>query len=216
MFKNREEAAKELATKLKDYKNKSNTIIIGLPRGGIPIAAIISKEFNIPFDIVVTKKLKDPINSELAFGAITQDGTPILDYKIIQMYQIKQDYIQKEIKNEFQEIQRRLKKYRKNKPPLNVKNKIVIIVDDGIATGATMKAAIETIRKQSPSKIIIAIPVAPTEVIDELKNKVDKIICIKQSANFFAVGQFYKQFPQLEDVEILKILKNFKADNQKG
>ncbi len=206
-FKNRDDAAIKLAAKLTEYKNKPNAIILGLPRGGVPIAAKIAEILNLPFDIIITKKLKDPLNPELAFGAVTQEGMPVLDKKIIKTYQISENYIQKEIEKVFKEIQRRLKEYRKNKPPLNLDNKIAIIVDDGIATGSTMKAAIKSAKNQNAKKIIVAVPVAPPEIIDELKKNVDEIICLETPKHFSAVGQFYESFPQLEDAQVVEILE---------
>lgn len=206
-FKNREDAAIKLAAKLTEYKNESDAIILGLPRGGVPIAAKIAEILSLPFDIIITKKLTDPLNPELAFGAVTQEGTPILDTKIIETYQISENYIQKEIEKVFKEIQRRLKEYRKNKPPLNLNNKTAIIVDDGIATGSTIKAAIESAKNQNAKKIIVAVPVAPPEIIDELKKNVDEIICLEAPKFFSAVGQFYESFPQLEDAQVIEILE---------
>jgi len=207
MFKNRIDAGTQLTEKLSSYKNKSDVIVLGLPRGGVVVANQISKELNLPLDIIVTRKIGAPEFPELAIGAITQDGQPILDDKLISSMEVDQEYIDQAIEKEKREAKRRLNTYRGNRPPLNLKDKIAIIVDDGIATGATMKAAIKTAKEMGAKMVIVAIPVAPPEIINQIKREADLVVCLDEPTNFYAIGMFYKQFPQTEDNEVIKLMK---------
>ena len=206
-FKNREEAGKELAKKLKIYKNTPLGIVIGLPRGGVIVAAEVAKSLNLPLNIIISKKLSAPFSPELAIGAITQDGKIILDNKIINMYGITDDYIQEEKERKEKEILQRLNLYQKDLPPLALENKTVIIVDDGIATGATVKAVINFVKSKNAKKIIIAVPVAPPEIIDEIKKNVDEVIVLEIPNNFLGIGQFYQDFAQTNDRQVIELLK---------
>ncbi|MFA5075316.1 MAG: phosphoribosyltransferase family protein, partial [Candidatus Babeliales bacterium] len=156
IFENREQAGELLSEKLKNYKDNKNAIVIGLARGGIITAEAIAKNLNLSLDIIAPRKISSPVDPELAIGAITQDGQAVLDKNLINSMGIAQSYIDKEIEKEKLEAQRRLKVYRAGKESLNLKNKIVILVDDGIATGSTIKAAIKYVKSQNAKNIIIA------------------------------------------------------------
>ncbi len=207
IFKNRAQAGKMLAEKLLKYKDDPTAIILALPRGGIEIGYEVAKDLNLPLDIIVSRKIPDPVNSELAIGAITPDGQIILDKIIIKRYKIPQSFIDLQIKKEQEEAQRRLELYRKNKDQLNLKNKIAILVDDGIATGYTMKAAIKSAKKLGAQKIVVAIPVMPKEDIGKIKKDVDELICLHKAETFLGVGAFYQNFPQLTDEEVVSTLQ---------
>ena len=205
-FKNRGEAAKKLAGELLEYRWK-NPVILAIPRGGVVIAYEIAKALNAPLDLIIPRKIGAPGNPELAIGAVTEDGTTILNQRLIDDLRIPKDFIELEKADQIQEIRRRTKVYRGDLPPLDLKNKTVILVDDGIATGATMKAAIQSVRRQKPSSIIVAVPVAPPDTVNELKKEVDKLVCPIVFEPFFAIGQFYEDFNQVSDEEVIKLLK---------
>ncbi len=214
LFKDRIQAGQELAKKLLKYKDK-DIIILAIPRGGVVIAYEIAKALNSPLDLIIPRKIGAPYQPELAIGAVTQDGTIILNEDIVNYLPIPNGYIEAEAEKQKLEIERRLIKYRGNAIEPNVENKIVIIVDDGIATGATMLAAIASIRKKNPLEIVVAIPVAPAETLKKIKEYADEIVCLYTPEPFFAIGQFYEKFEQLEDEEVIEILNKSKEVNKK-
>lgn len=206
MFKDRIDAGKQLVKKLLSYKNQENTIVIGLPRGGVPVAYEIAQSLNLPLDIVCPRKIGAPMNKEFAIGAITETGLGIFDEETIVRLHISKGYIQEEVEKEKNIAKHRLEVYRKGRPPRNFKKKCIIIVDDGLATGATMKAAIQSIRAAGASKIIVAIPVAPPDTLEEIGAQVDEIICLDAPLFFQTVGQFYKDFTPTEDEEVISLM----------
>ena len=207
IFENRIEAGKLLSKKLTKYKNKKNTTVIGLPRGGIITANQISKELNLPLDIIVTRKIGAPHNPELAIGAVTQDGQIIIDKDIVELIKADEKHINQIAKKEKIEAERRLKLYRGKREPLNLINQTIILTDDGIATGNTIKAAIKYAKKIGVKKIILAIPIAPKEKIRSFKKEVDEIICLEQPLEFYGIGQFYKNFEQITDEQVINLMK---------
>jgi putative phosphoribosyl transferase len=206
MFYDRYEAGQKLASALKKYRDKRNVIILAIPRGGVVTGFEVAKALNVPLDIVVARKIGAPGNPEFAIGAVSEKGEIILNEETVSNYRISQDYIKKEAKSQRAEVKRRLTEYRGKKKPINLKNKIVIITDDGIATGASVKAAISSVKTENPKKIILAMPVAPPGTIEELKKQVDEAVVIEKPSMFFAVGQFYQIFDQTSDEEVKKIL----------
>jgi len=211
-FKNRQEAGQKLANKLTEYKNQPNVIILALPRGGVVNAFEIAQQLNLPLDLVVPRKIGAPFNEEYAIGAITESGEGIFDQQAIDSLKIEQSYIDKKVTTEKNEAQRRLKTYRQDRPPLDLTNKIVILVDDGIATGLTMRAAIKSIKDKKPKKIIVAVPVSARDSLKTIKKEVDQVICLDAPAFFGAVGAFYEDFSQTEDEEVINLMdlaKNF-------
>lgn len=202
MFKNRLEAGNLLAEKLQEYTSKKNAIVLAIPRGGLQIGVPIAKKLDLPLDIVITKKIPFPGNPEYAIGAIGPEGEIFITSEIT-----SKEYINEQKEELTQKIKERYKKYRGNLPLPNLKNKIVILVDDGLATGSTMIAAIAYIKKQTPSLIIVAVPVAPMETCKKIEPMVDKLICLKIPEYFYAVGEFYQEFFQVEDDEAIRLLK---------
>jgi len=198
MFKNREEVGRLLAKRLSSYKRKKDVLVLGIPRGGIATAAEIARELALPLDIVVVKKIGAPHNEELAVGAVGLNEI-YLNVDVVRSSEISQDYIAKIAKEKQKEVKRRYAFLRGKKPMYTVKGKIIILVDDGVATGATMMMAIKIIRQQSPAKIVVAIPVAPPETVRELEKEADTVMCLERPTFFMAIGQFYDQFPQIED-----------------
>lgn len=190
MFKDRNDAGNQLATLLAKYKD-DEVIVLAIPRGGLPIGASVATFLNAPLDVVLTKKIGHPNNKEYAIGAVSLESIILSNSNILDNY-----YIERETERIRRTLKERHKQYYKNRSPKKLQNKTVIIVDDGIATGNTLLATIALVHKQKPSKIIIAIPVAPPSAINKISNleHVEEVICILQPDNFRAVGQFYKNF----------------------
>ena len=207
IFKDRHEAGQQLARELSKYKNKKDVIVLGIPRGGVEVAFNIAKTLKIPLSIVVTKKIGHPFESEFAIGAVSPGG----HYSINKQYQAEagEGYIKNTIKELTKEINRRYKEYTNEKLP-KLKNKIVILVDDGLATGFTMLSAVEYVQSQNPKKIIVAIPVAAQDSFEKVKAAANEVVCLQIPVFFAAVGGFYQNFMQLEDEEVKYYLKEAK------
>jgi len=210
-FENREEAGKKLAKKLLEYRGKV-AIVFAIPRGGVVTAYEIAKVLDTPLDIIIPRKIGAPGNQELAIGAVTEDGTTILNTRLVTMLDISDAYIESEKAKQIEEIKRRVKTYRGERLRKEFEGKIIILVDDGIATGATVRAAIHSLRKGNPSFIIVAIPVGPPDTIQELTREVDKLICLITYEPFFAIGQFYMDFSQVPDRDVINLLKKTKFE----
>lgn len=211
-YRNRYTAGKILAEQLNHYANRSDVIVLALPRGGVPVAFEIANALSVPLDVFIVRKLGVPTHQELAMGAIATGGMIVYNDDIIRELHITQAQIKQVIELEQQELDRRNKKYRGDKPFPSLNNKIIILVDDGIATGATMRAAIAALRKQSPKKIVLAVPVAALDTINNMKVLVDEIVCPLQPSLFHAVGVWYETFNQTEDNEVHELLS--KANNR--
>ena len=209
IFKNRLEAGQKLAEKLIKYKDQKNILVIGLPRGGLILAQEIAKKINSSLDIVVPRKIGAPNNPEFAIGAITEEGEPFLNEDIIDYYKISKEYIVQEIAQEKKEAQRRLKVYRGEKEAISYKDKIIILVDDGIATGSTMLAALAFLKKKKVKKIIVAVPVLAKDTIKIIKKEAEELIYLEAPLLFGAIGAFYREFTQTTDQEVIEIMKNY-------
>lgn len=218
-FRDRVEAGKLLADELKKLNIKEG-IVLGIPRGGIIIAREIAHRLNFELDIILSHKLSAPGNPELAIGAITEDSTVFVDKTLAAYTGANGTYLMSEQKRRLEEIKKRVAQFRVLRPKALLKGRCVIVADDGIATGATMQAAVWAIKQEQPQKIIIAVPVSSTEAIEKLKNSADDILCLRLPAFFAAVGQFYTHFEQTEDKEVEEILaaafrkKNLIADSR--
>ncbi len=206
LFKNRVEAGKVLAQELIRLEDNHEVIVVGLPRGGVVLAAEIAKRLHLPLDVIVPRKIGAPGNDEFAIGAITEEGTLALDEGICHQLSVPQSYIDREKTKEQKEALRRLKVYRGNKLPLDLLGKIVIIVDDGIATGATMLAAIHSARIKGTKKVIVAVPVGAKDSLGKIKEVADEIVCLATPEPFYGVGMFYEQFDQTTDEEVIECL----------
>ncbi|RKD33463.1 phosphoribosyltransferase [Thermohalobacter berrensis] len=204
MFIDRLDASKKLLPRLEKFK-KDNPVILAIPRGGIVIAYEAIKKFNFKWDLIIPRKIGAPYNKEFAIGAVAPDGSTFVDDNI-KMQNIPKDYIEKEAKNQIKEIERRYKKYKGNSDYTNVKDRTVIVMDDGIATGFTILAAIKSLKKQGAKKIIVAVPVAPLDTIKFLERLVDEVIVLLSPKTFYAVGSYYESFKQVTDKEVLNML----------
>jgi len=205
MFKNRKDAGLRLARLMFKFHKAKDTIVLALPRGGVIIGAILANEFSLPFDILASGKIGAPGNKEFAIGAVSENGILLLDRQIINLYQISNDYLKYELEKTMKELKRRSLVYRSGRPAINIKNKTVILVDDGVATGLTMTAAIESVKSQGAIKVITAIPVGAEDALQRIKTKVDEIFCLSIPSYFGAVGSFYENFEQINDEEIVNI-----------
>jgi putative phosphoribosyl transferase len=208
IFKDRTEAGQKLIRPLSHYKNAVNAVVIGLPRGGVVTAYEVAQGLNLPLDVICPRKIGAPFQSELAIGAITETGEGIFDQTLIDRFSISEDYINKTIEQEKAVAKRRLEMYRKNRPKVPLKGKTVILVDDGLATGATMKAAIQSVKAEGAEKIVVAVPVSPSETLEEIRELADEAIALDTPLFFQAVGQFYEDFSQTEDDEVVSLLQS--------
>ncbi len=205
-YKDRRAAGEKLAEELLKL-NIDNALVLGIPRGGIVVAAGVAKKLKFPLDIIIPRKVGAPFNPEIAVGAVTQDGTVFLNRLVMDVYKISRGEIDGLVDEQVEEIKRRMVKYRGRDDYRYDKGKTIILVDDGIATGFTVKAAIASIKNIfAPVKIILAVPVAPPDVVSALADEVDELVCPLTPDNFYAVGQFYEQFEQTGDEEVRELL----------
>lgn len=207
IFQNREDAGRNLVKALQEYQKRKGVIVLGLARGGMILAAVIAKMLEIPFDVIITQKIGAPTNPELAIGAITEKGKGYFNQRLIELLHVSKTYIDQTVAIKKKEAERRLTLYRHNRPIPSLRDITVIIVDDGIATGATMMAALLAIRSEHPKKIIVAVPVAAPESLNFLSPFADQIICLYSPDDFMSVGEFYESFPQTDDSEIIQLFQ---------
>jgi len=210
MFVDRKDAGKKLSVVLEKFKDE-NPVVLAIPRGGIVTAYETIKKFGYEWDLIIPRKIGLPHNKEIAIGAVSLDGTYILNEEYIDMLNISQEYIEKEIFDQIDEIKRRLNKYKGNEKFPDIKDKTVIIIDDGIATGFTIKAAIKSIKKHHAKKIILAVPVAPQDTISILEKIADEVICLMVPDEFYSVGSHYKKFEQTTDEEVINTVRELKS-----
>ena len=205
IFANRTEAGKQLAASLLNISK--NAIVLAVPRGGVVVGFEIAHALNIPLDIMITKKIGAPENPELAIGAVAEDGTFLVDERLVAMMGVPQSYINAEVERQKTEITRRLKTYRGNAPNPEIANREVILVDDGVATGSTLKAALRSLRNRGAKTVVVAVPVGPADTIIELKKEADRVVCLLTPEPFYAIGEFYRDFEQTTDEEVIELLK---------
>ncbi len=204
-FANREEAGKLLAEALIEYKNLK-AVVLGVLRGGIIIASIIARELKADLDIILAHKLRTPGHEELAMGSVTEDGKLFLNQNLVRELLISDSFIEEEKNIQLAEIKRRASIFRHIKPKISLNGRIVIVADDGVATGATTQAALWAVQLEEPEKLVAAIPVGPQDTIANLANNVDEMVCLRTPSTFVAVGQFYIDFKAVEDKDVLAVL----------
>lgn len=204
MFKNRFDAAEQLVPLLEEYRSKPDTIVIAIPRGGLELGNVLAKKLHLPLDIIFSKKIGLPINPEFAIGAVS-DRHIFINERFKDIPELR-DYIAQEVKSIRSIIKERNAAYRRDMPALNLSNKIVIIVDDGVATGNTLLATIALIREYQPKKIVVALPVCPIDTFEKIKQQADQAVCVNIPVVFYSVGQFYAHFNQVDDQEAIRLL----------
>lgn len=207
LFKNRTAAGQLLAGQLSNYANRSDVLVLALPRGGVPIAFEVAKALNAALDVFLVRKLGVPGQKELAMGAIASGGVRVLNDDIVKGHHLSEVAIEKVAAKEQQELERRERLYRNDRPAPEIGNHIVILVDDGLATGATMRAAVRALRQQHPVQLIVAVPIAAPETCREFESEADKVVCAETPSHFFSVGLWYEDFSQTTDEEVCDLLK---------
>lgn len=201
-FNDRYDAAMQLIPHLKKYA-QDQEVVFAVPRGGVPIGYYIAKHYNLPLELMLTKKIGHPWSEELAIGAVSLE-----DHIVDERSEVSEEYIEKAVKKIRADLQARYKKFMgEDHKIMDLKSKIVIIVDDGIATGNTMLAAIKMLRKKDPKKIVVAVPVAPPDTITKIRQYADEVVCLYSPEDFFGVGQFYRDFSEVSDEEVMELLK---------
>ncbi len=211
-FNNRVEAGRQLAKALASYKTQK-PVVLALPRGGVPVAAEVAKALDAPLDLVLVRKIGVPYQPELAMGAVVDGSKPVVvrNEHIIELAGVSEADFNAIRDQELAEIERRRKLYVGDRPHPEIKDHTAIVVDDGIATGATTRAALRAIRTREPRKLVLAVPVAPTQTLEELKSEADTIVCLEDHEDFGAIGFFYYDFRQISDAEVIDLLAQAKA-----
>ena len=209
-FRNRRDAGRMLAQELLHYANRSDVIVLALPRGGVPVAYEVALALNVPLNIFIVRKLGLPGQEELAIGAIASGGIRVLNEDILRLLHIPEEVIDRVAQRELKELQRREQLYRGDNPPPQVEGKTVILIDDGLATGASMRAAIAGLRAQHPARIVIAVPTAAPETCEAFKAEVDEVICAITPEPFLGVGRWYEDFSQTTDEGVRLFLEDIR------
>jgi predicted phosphoribosyltransferase len=210
MFQDRSDAGRRLAKALSEYKGR-NAVVLALPRGGVPVAAEVASALDAPLDLILVRKIGVPAQPELAMGAVVDGTAPIVvrNEEVIELSGTTADEFKAECESELAEIERRRRLYIGERPRADIVGQVVIVIDDGIATGATTRAALQAIRNRKPKELVLAVPVAPPDTIEKLRPEVDALICLETPEMFGAIGYFYRDFRQVSDQEVVAILKRF-------
>lgn len=207
MYRDRVEAGKILAQSLIQYKDE-DLVVLAIPRGGVVVAKEIAMALDAQMDLVIPRKIRAPLNKELAIGAVVDKDNSIIDKDLVNRLDVSDEYLKSEIDKQIDEIKRRRFMYMGSIEKSDLEDKVAILVDDGLATGSTAKAAIKLVRSMKPRKLIVALPVGPENTVATLGDMVDDVICLETPANFFAVGQVYEDFEQVTDNEVVEIISN--------
>lgn len=211
-FRDRAEAGRLLATRLAEYADRADVLVLGLPRGGVPVAFEVARGLKVPLDVFLVRKLGVPGHEELGMGALASGGVRVLNDELIRALQVNQESIHRVTEQETQELQRRERHYRNGRAGPDVRDCTIILIDDGLATGLTMRAAARALHQQQPAKIVVAVPVASLEVCEELKDLVDEVICTITPRELFAVGLWYEDFSQTGDDEVRELLERARRE----
>jgi putative phosphoribosyl transferase len=206
LLRDRSEAGKRLARELMRYASRSDVLVLALPRGGVPVGFEVARALGVPLDVFVVRKLGMPFHEELAMGAIASGGAQLLNEDVIQTYAISDEEIGRVVESELRERERRERLYRGDRPFPTLNDRIVVLVDDGLATGSTMRAAVMALREEQPARIVVAVPVAAKDACDAFRDVVDEIVCLETPEPFDAVGQWYENFRQTTDQEVHALL----------
>ena len=208
IFEDRADAGRRLAARLLKFKDE-NPAVLAVPRGGVPVAFEVARALNAPLDIIIARKLGAPGQSELGIGALADGDHPemILNRELLEVLAVPRNYLQREIENQLKEIRRRQQVYRGGRPRVALEDRTVIVVDDGVATGGSIRAALRGVKRENPRRVILAVPVGPADTIRELGEEADEVVCLSTPLTFYGIGEFYRDFHQLDDDEVVRMLE---------
>ena len=212
MFRDREDAGEQLAQLLSDLQGE-NVVVLGIPRGGVEVAAVVARRLGAPLDVVIPRKVGAPGNPELGLGAVAED-VEVLDERLIRVLAVNEKYLRGEIAAQQEEIARRSSTYRGEQPPVPLQGKVVVVVDDGVATGGTAVAALRWARARGAAKVILAVPVAPADAVRRLEEEADEVRVLATPEPFYAVGQWYDSFPQVSDDRVVELLAAWRGASE--
>jgi putative phosphoribosyl transferase len=212
MFLDRRDAGAKLAPKLLKYKDNKDVLVLALPRGGVMTGYETALALRVPMDVLIVRKIGVPWQPELAAGALSETGALVINKLVVSGYKISKEFLEKEVSRQKEEISRRIELYRNGKGIACLEDKIIILIDDGVATGATMKAAVETLREAKIRKLVVALPVSPADTAEELRGMSDEFVCIETHDDFLAVGNYYQDFTQVSDEEVVDLLERLKKE----
>jgi predicted phosphoribosyltransferase len=216
IFRDRAQAGRALARRLGEYATRSDVLVLALPRGGVPVGYEVAKVLGVPLDVFLVRKLGVPGQEELAMGAIASGGVRVLNEDVVRLLQIPDEVIDSVAEREWRELARRERAYRGDRPPPEVRGRTVILIDDGLATGTTMRAAVAALRQQGPARIVVAVPVAAAATVEEMQNEVDDLVYVQAPEVFYAVGSWYEDFAQTSDAEVHALLEQAAEDHPAG
>ena len=214
LFRDRADAGRHLLSRLGAYQGRPDVVVLGLPRGGIPVGYEVARGLGAPLDVFVVRKLGVPGQEELAMGAIATGGVRVVNRDVVDALHIPPDVLDRAAEAERRELERRERSYRGDRPEPQVEGRTVILVDDGLATGSTMRAAVQALRQQRPARIVVAVPVAAFATCEELRREVEDVVCFATPEPFMAVGRFYDDFSQTTDEEVHDLLASARADDE--
>jgi len=214
LFRDRADAGRHLLSRLGAYQGRPDVVVLGLPRGGIPVGYEVARGLGAPLDVFVVRKLGVPGQEELAMGAIATGGVRVVNRDVVDALHIAPDVLDRSAEAERRELERRERSYRGDRPEPQVEGRTVILVDDGLATGSTMRAAVQALRQQRPARIVVAVPVAAFATCEELRREVEEVVCFATPEPFMAVGRFYDDFSQTTDEEVHDLLASARADDE--
>lgn len=206
VFTGRTDAGRQLAAQLRQYADRKDVVVLALPRGGLPVGFEVAQALHAPLDVMIVRKLGTPGQPELAMGAIASGGVRVINQAVMSGLQISAEELDRVAAKEQAEVERRERLYRAGRAALEIQGRTVILVDDGIATGSTMRAAIQAIRAQNPARLVVAVPTAAGSTAARIRAEVDELVCLTTPEPFFAIGYFYREFPQLTDEDVREVL----------
>jgi putative phosphoribosyl transferase len=207
LFRDRHDAGRKLAAALRQYAGRGDVLVLALPRGGVPVAFEVAQALAAPLDILIVRKLGVPFQPELAMGAVASGGIRVLNDEVVRQFDLRPEIIERVAEEELREVARRDAAYRHGRPAPNAAGKVAILIDDGLATGSTMRAAARAVRQQRPARLIVAVPVAAAGTCRDLRAEADEVVCLSTPEGFFAVGQWYEDFEQTSDDEVRSLLE---------
>ena len=216
IFSDRAEAGRRLAEALDFLRGRNDLLVLGIPRGGVVVAYEVARALRAPLDLWVAHKIGAPGNPELGIGSVSPGSDALVDAEMVRRLGVPAEYLAAEIEREEQEIARRLREYRGDRPLPSIENKAVVLIDDGIATGSTARAALRALRSLNPAQLLLAVPVAPADVQQTVGTEADRVVVLSAPSIFYAVGQFYEQFGQTEDAEVIALLRQAERDLQQN